>query len=108
MKLLRAVIRPGKEEQVLNQLETAGIFAVTKLPVLGRGRQRGVSVGRISYDVLSKMMLLVVVDEADYQKALTAIEQGAETGHQGDGKIFVQDVVEAYSVRTGMKEAGLK
>ncbi len=108
MKLLRAVIRPDREVHVFNELEKSDIFAVTKMPVLGRGRQRGVSVGRISYDLLSKVILMVVVDEADYEKALAAIERGAETGHQGDGKIFVQDVVEAYSVRTGMKEAGSK
>ncbi len=105
MKCLRAVIRLEKEAAVLEKLEAAGIFAVTKLPVQGRGQQRGISVGRISYDTLAKVMFLLFVEEADYEKALEAIEGGAETGHQGDGKIFVQEVSEAYSVRTGLKES---
>ncbi|MFQ5597868.1 MAG: P-II family nitrogen regulator [Nitrospiria bacterium] len=104
--MIRAVIRPEREGAVLCKLESAGIYAVTKMPVLGRGRQRGVAVGRISYDVLSKVMLLIVIDEGEYEKAVEAIETGAGTGYPGDGKIFVQDVSEAYSVRTGMKVGG--
>ncbi len=103
MKLLRTIIRPEQEEKVLQNLETAGLYAVTKIPVLGRGQQRGVQVGRVSYNSLAKLMILLIVEEADFEKAVEAIETGADTGHPGDGKIFVQEVSEAYSVRTGMK-----
>ncbi|MFQ5598599.1 MAG: P-II family nitrogen regulator [Nitrospiria bacterium] len=108
MKLIRAIIRPEQEEKVLHNLETAGLYAVTKIPVLGRGRQRGVQVGRVSYNSLAKLMILLIVEEADFEPAVEAIEDGADTGHPGDGKIFVQEVSEAYSVRTGMKTGSAK
>ncbi|MFQ5779669.1 MAG: P-II family nitrogen regulator [Nitrospiria bacterium] len=103
MKLIRAIIRPEREGEVLKHLEGAGIYAITKVPVLGRGRQRGIQVGKVSYDALAKVMLLLAIEEKDYAKAIEAIERGAETGHPGDGKIFVQQVSEVYSVRTGVR-----
>ena|SRR3989338_9213825 len=103
MKMIRAVIRSEREEAVLQNLEAAGLYAITREPVLGRGRQRGIQVGQISYDALAKLMLLLVVEEKDYLKAVEAIEKGAETGHPGDGKIFVQNVSEVYTIRTGEK-----
>lgn len=105
MKMIRAIIRPEREEAVLSRLEAEGLYAVTKMPVLGRGRQRGIQVGPVHYDLLSKMMLLFIVEEKDYIKAIAAIEAGAETGHPGDGRIFVQEVSEVYTIRTGGKEA---
>jgi nitrogen regulatory protein PII 1 len=101
MKMIRAVIRPEREEAILSNLEAAGIFAVTKCPVQGRGRQKGIQVGKVSYDLLAKVMLLLVVEETDYAKAVAAIENGGDTGHPGDGKIFVQQVSESYTIRTG-------
>ncbi len=104
MKLIRAIIRPEREEAVMSRLEAAGLYAVTKMPVLGRGRQRGIQVGAVHYDLLSKLMLLLIVEEKDYAKAIATIEEGAETGHPGDGKIFVQEVSEVFTIRTGEKE----
>lgn len=103
MKLIRAIIRPEREEAVLGRLEAAGLFAVTKMPVLGRGKQRGIQVGPVHYDLLSKSMLLLIVSEEEYPRAIAAIDQGAGTGHPGDGKIFVQEVSESYTIRTGEK-----
>lgn len=103
MKLIRAIIRPEREEEVLKNLESAGLYAITKTPVLGRGRQRGIQVGAVNYDALAKLMLFLVVEEKDYSKAVEAIEAGANTGHPGDGKIFVQEVSEVYTIRTGEK-----
>lgn len=103
MKLIRAIIRPEREEAVLSGLEAAGLYAVTKMPVLGRGKQRGIQVGPVHYDLLSKLMLLLIVSEEEYPQAIAAIEQGAETGHPGDGKIFIQEVSESYTIRTGEK-----
>lgn len=103
-KMIRAVIRPEREAEVLGRLEAEGFYAMTKLPVLGRGRQGGVQVGAINYDDLSKLMLILVVDVADLPRAVQAIEEGARTGHQGDGKIFIQAVRESYTIRSGAKE----
>ncbi len=105
MKLIRAIIRPDREEATLSALEEVGLYAVTKFGVSGRGRQRGIQVGEVTIDTLAKVMLLLVVEEEEYQKAISAIETGAMTGRPGDGRIFVQNVSEAYTIRTGM-EAG--
>lgn len=107
MKLIRAIIRPEREEAVLSRLEAEGLYAVTKMPVTGRGRQRGIQVGAVRYDSLAKSMLLLVVEEEDYPKAIAALEAGAETKHPGDGKIFVQEVSEVYTIRTGERVRGI-
>ena len=106
MKLLRAIIRPEREDAVLQKLEEVGLFAVTKMGVLGRGQQRGIHVGKIKYDTLSKIMLLLVVEDEEYDKATAAIAAGGLTGYPGDGKIFVHDVSEVYTIRTGMMHSG--
>lgn len=104
MKMIRAIIRPEKEAVVLKRLEEANLYAMTKVPVLGRGQQRGVQVGNVSYDELAKLMLILVVEDEDYPRAVKAIEEGGHTGHPGDGKIFVQEVRQVYTVRTGAEK----
>jgi len=105
MKMIRAIIRPERETDVLGRLEAAGFYAMTKTPVLGQGQQRGIQVGAVSYDELAKLMLLIAVEDADCERVATLIEEAARTGHPGDGKIFIQAVREAFTVRTG--NAGL-
>ena len=100
-KMIRAMIRPDREARVLSLLEAEGFYAMTKIAVLGRGLQRGIQVGNVSYDELSKIMLILVVDEADLPKAVRVIEEGARTGHPGDGRIFIQGVRESYTIRGG-------
>jgi nitrogen regulatory protein PII 1 len=101
MKMIRAIIRPEREEQVLARLEAVGLYAMSKYPVVGRGRQRGIQVGAVSYDTLCKIMLMMAVSDQDYAKAIQAIQEGAGTGHPGDGRIFVQTISKAYTIRTG-------
>jgi nitrogen regulatory protein PII 1 len=103
MKLLRAIIRPEREERVLAALEAAGIVSVTKVDVLGRGQQRGIQVGATIYDEIPKVQLLLVVEEAKVEPAIAAIEMAAKTGQPGDGKIFISPVEAAYTIRTGEK-----
>jgi len=103
MKLIRAIIRPEREEQVVEALEAAGIVSLTKMDVLGRGQQRGIQVGATVYDELPKVQLLIVVDDAKVDAALAAIEASAKTGQHGDGKVFVSPVEAAYTIRTGQK-----
>jgi len=104
MKMIRAIIRPEKEEAVIQHLEEAGLYAITKMPVLGRGKQRGIQVGEIKYDSLSKIMLLLFVDEKEYETAISAIEKGAYTGHPGDGRIFTQNVSKSYTIRLAQED----
>src|SRR5687767_2755528 len=100
MKMIRAVIRPEREENVLNQLESAGFPAATKMDVLGRGKQKGIQVGNTVYDELAKTLLMVVVQDDKVTSAIEAIRQAAVTGNPGDGKIIVTPVDEVYTIRT--------
>ncbi len=101
MKLIKAIIRPEKEVDVIQGLEQAGLSALTKWDVLGRGRQRGIQVGAAIYGELSKLCLMLVVKDEDTQKAVEAILTSGKTGHPGDGRVFVSEVKAAYTIRTG-------
>jgi nitrogen regulatory protein PII 1 len=101
--MIRAVIRPDREEEVINALESSGIFSLTKMDVFGRGQQRGVQVGNTVYSELPKIMLTIVVEESKLNAAVAAIQSGAKTGQHGDGKIFISPVDAVYTVRTGQK-----
>jgi nitrogen regulatory protein PII 1 len=102
VKMIRAIIRPEKETDVIAKLEKEGFFALTKIPVTGRGRQGGIQVGTVTYSELAKLMLMLVVEDQDYVRAVQAIKDSAFTGYPGDGKVFIQEVREAYTVRTGL------
>ena len=105
MKLIKAMIRPEKEVEVIQGLEQAGLSALTKWDVLGRGRQKGIQVGAAVYGELSKLCLMLVVQDAEAPKAIETILKTAKTGHPGDGRIFVNEVKEAYTIRTGKADA---
>ena len=101
MEMVRAIIRPEKEKDVLNALEKNGFISVTKMHVFGRGKQKGIKVGDVVYDELPKLELMIVVKKEDANKVCDIIQENAVTGHIGDGKIFVIQVSNAYTVRTG-------
>jgi nitrogen regulatory protein PII 1 len=103
MKMIRAVVRPEMVDKVADAMEAAGFVALTKLDVFGRGKQKGIKVGEMVYDSLSKTMLMIVVDDEKLEEAVAVIEESARTGKIGDGKIFVTPVEEAYTIRTGAR-----
>jgi nitrogen regulatory protein PII 1 len=103
VKMVRCVIRPEREEQVIEALEQCGIIAFTKMDVFGRGRQKGIQVGATRYEELAKTLFMTVVEDEDLAKAVEAFKLGARTGHPGDGKLFVSEVEEVVTVRTGEK-----
>lgn len=103
MKMIRAIIRPEKEESVVKALEDSGFVALTKIDVFGRGKQKGIQIGETRYDELPKVMLMLVVNDKDASRIGKTIAKEAYTGNFGDGKIFVSDVEEAYTIRTGKK-----
>ncbi len=105
MKMIRAFIRPEKEQEVVLALEGAGFPSLTKMPVFGRGKQKGLQVGPVHYDELPKMLVMMVVNDGDVDKVMDIIQEKAKTGFVGDGKIFISPVDNAFTVRTG--EAGL-
>jgi nitrogen regulatory protein PII 1 len=107
MLMIRAIIRPDKSSKVLKALFEAGYVAVTKIPVVGRGKQRGIKIGDVTYDELPKEMLIIVVKDDDKDFAISTIMEAARTepkGAFGDGKIFVTVVEEAYTISRGTKE----
>lgn len=107
MRLIRAIVRPEKSPAVMKALFEAGYPAVTKIQVVGRGKQRGLQVGGITYDELPKDLLIVVVKDDDKDFAIQTIMDAARTGEKGaygDGKIFITPVEEAYTISSGKKE----
>lgn len=104
MKLIQAIIRPERLENVKISLEQEGYVPLTLMEVKGRGEQKGIALeyrGKsIQVDVLPKMMIELVVNNNDLNKAITTIRNAAHTGKHGDGKIFVLPVERVVRVRT--------
>lgn len=107
MIMIRAIVRPEKVDEVMSALMYAGFPAVTKMDVFGRGKQRGVKIGEITYDELPKELLMIVVPDSEKEFVVETIMKAARTGSKGafgDGKIFVSAVSEVYTVSSGQKE----
>lgn len=106
MVMIRSIIRPEKVDDVLAALMADGFPAVTKISVVGRGKQRGIKIGNVTYDEIPKEMLLMVVPDKDKDFVINRIMEVARTasGSFGDGKIFVTPVEEVYTVSSGIKE----
>jgi nitrogen regulatory protein PII 1 len=106
MLMVRAIVRPEKIDEVLTALMYAGFPSVTKMDVFGRGKQRGMKVGEVTYDELPKELVLTVVQDGDKEVVVDTILKAARTGNKGafgDGKIFVSPVDEVYTVSSGTK-----
>lgn len=105
MKKIEAIIREEKLDPVRKALEENGYYGMTVSEVIGRGRERGLTlqwrVGEYRIDFLPKLKIEVVVLDEDVPKAINAITRNARTGERGDGKIFVLPVENAVRVRTG-------
>jgi nitrogen regulatory protein PII 1 len=114
MKMIRAIIRPESVQPVIHALEKIGIDAMTRMNVTGRGKEMGISQGAIRYTEIPKEMLMMVVPDYVVARTVTVIRTEARTsstmsldgGNIGDGKIFVTDVEEAYTIRTSEKTTG--
>ena len=103
MKLIRAIIRPEKADAVAEALASAGLPSLTKAHVFGRGRTKGIRIGDVEYDEFPKTMLMLVVENSNLSKAVEVIVENGQTGTMGDGKIFVTEVEEAYTISSGVK-----
>ena len=105
MIMIRSIIRPEKADSVLAALMDAGFPAVTKYSVAGRGKQRGIKIGDITYDEIPKVMLMSVVNAVDKDFVIKTIMETARSkgkGAFGDGKIFISDVAESYTISSGV------
>ncbi|HVP25116.1 MAG TPA: P-II family nitrogen regulator [Methanomicrobiales archaeon] len=105
MKMVQAVIRPEKLDEVMKALEGKGIVALTVTDVRGRGEQKGISLQfrgrRMDVDLLPKVKIELVVNDGEVDTAIATIRASARTGNIGDGKIFVLTVDLVAKVRTG-------
>ena len=104
MKLIIAVIKPSRLEDVRVALDAAGVHGMTVTEVKGYGRQKGHSeiYRGAEYEVhfLPKLRLEIAIDDKDAEKVVTTIRDAAETGKIGDGKIFTLDLEQAMRIRT--------
>jgi nitrogen regulatory protein PII 1 len=105
MQMIRAIVRPDKVSDIVEELEKEGFVSLTKTDVFGRGKQRGIHTAEVQFDELPKTMLMMVVEDDNKSKVIEIIKSAAHTGTYGDGKIFVNPVESAYTIRTG--ECGL-
>ena len=108
MKLIPAVIKPHKLEDVRAALETFGVTGMTVTEASGYGRQKGhTEVYRgAEYDIalVPKIRIEIVVDDPEVDEVVTAIVQTARTGKIGDGKVWVIPVDNVVRVRTGDRD----
>ncbi|MGD9877113.1 P-II family nitrogen regulator [Desulfococcus sp.] len=107
MIMLRSIVRPEKVDNVLAALMAAGFPGVTRMSVVGRGKQRGIKIGEVTYDEIPKELLITVIRDQDRDFAVKTIIKAARTGEKGafgDGKIFVVPVEEAYTISSGIRE----
>ncbi len=109
MKLITAVIKPFKLDDVKDSLKEAGVTGITVSEVRGFGRQGGHTEtyrgAEYKIDFVPKVGIEVVVDESVVDAVVEAIKTGASTGKIGDGKIWVSDVDRIVRIRTGEEGA---
>ena len=107
MKLITAIIKPFKLEEVRQSLDSIGITGMTITEVKGFGRQKGHTElyrgAEYVVDFLPKVKLDLIVSDSLLDKAVETIIKVSHTGKIGDGKIFVTDVNEVIRIRTGEK-----
>ena len=107
MKMVKAIVRPEKAADVLSALSAAGHNSVTRISILGRGKQRGLKVGDVYYDEIPKEMFCIVCEDSDVEDIVKVISQTARSGKEGaygDGKIFINPVAQAYTISSGKAE----
>ncbi|MEM7594480.1 MAG: P-II family nitrogen regulator [Cyanobacteria bacterium P01_A01_bin.83] len=108
MKEIKAIIRPFKLDEVKIALVNAGIIGVTISEVRGFGRQKGQTEryrgSEYTVEFLSKLQIIVVVEDEKVDLVVEKITAAARTGEIGDGKIFVSPVTQIVRIRTGEED----
>ena len=108
MKLIKAIIRPNKVDEVKDALERLNISGMTVTEVRGHGKQKGHTAiyrgKEYNVSLLPKMQIEVVVPDSIADEAIRAIVEAARTGEIGDGRVFVLPVERSYRIRTGEQD----
>ena len=105
MKLITAIVKPFKLDDVKDALKSAGVQGMTVSEVKGFGRQGGHTEtyrgSEYAIDFVPKMKLELVVDDSQVDALVDAISKSANTGKIGDGKVWVTDISRLIRIRTG-------
>ena len=108
MKLIKAIVRPNKVDDIKDALAKNSISGITVSEVRGHGRQRGHSMvyrgSEYEISLLPKMEVEIVVADEAVDVAIDAIMDAARTGEIGDGRVFVLPVEQSRIIRTGEKD----
>jgi nitrogen regulatory protein P-II 2 len=105
MKLILAIVRPNKVDEIKDSLDSLGVSGMTVTEVRGHGQQKGHTAmyrgKEYNVSLLPKMEVQVVVSDSQADAAIQAIIGAARTGEIGDGRVFVIPVERTYRIRTG-------
>ncbi|CAH1904117.1 nitrogen regulator GlnK [Candidatus Nitrotoga sp. HW29] len=105
MKMVTAIIKPFKLDEVREALTAIGVLGITVTEVKGFGRQKGHTElyrgAEYVVDFLPKVKLEVAIEKERLELVLEAIEKSAHTGNIGDGKVFVHNIEQSIRIRTG-------
>ena len=105
MRLIEAIIKPFKLDDVREALNANGVEGLTVTEVKGFGRQKGHTElyrgAEYVVDLLPKLKLEILVRDDDVERVITTIADAANTGKIGDGKIFVREISDVVRIRTG-------
>jgi nitrogen regulatory protein P-II 1 len=105
MKKIEAIVREDRFHLIKNALEQKGFISMTVSDVIGRGKQKGVTlkwrVGEHRIEFLPKKKIEIIVEDDDCQTVVDTICEKGRTGSVGDGKIFIIPVEEVVRIRTG-------
>jgi nitrogen regulatory protein P-II 1 len=108
MKLITAIIKPHKADDVKSALKQAGVHGITLTEVQGFGRQAGHTEvyrgAEYTVDYVPKMRMDVVVDSDEVEAIIGVLAEAAHTGKIGDGKVWVTDVDTVLRIRTGERD----
>ena len=109
MKLVTAIIKPFKLDDVKAALETLGVHGLTASEVQGFGRQKGHTEvyrgAEYTVDLVPKVKVEILTDDVDAAKVADAVVEAARTGKIGDGKVWVTSIDSLVRVRTGERDA---
>lgn len=105
--MIKAIVRNEKSDDVAEALLKAGFPAMTRIDVYGRGKQKGLQIGSVFYDELPKKLMMIVCEDEDVNQIvdiICAYARTSETGNYGDGRIFISDVKETYTISSKSKQ----
>ena len=109
MRLVTAIVKPFKLDEVKSALETLGVLGLTVSEVRGYGRQKGHTEvyrgAEYTVDLVPKVRVEILVDDLDADKVVETVVEAARTGKIGDGKVWVTQVESVVRVRTGERGA---